>query len=146
MEAKNKIVEQLKIIRGAIDANKNFVSRLPVFARGFAEQDFAGNTGMGFNDWLNLLDKVIGKLEKPTEPAGDEAKDLANDCIKLSTHLERYARYLMTVPDKIRMASSFFQVDEAAMRSAMEAPKFAESVRSLKQDIDSLIKELQARA
>ncbi|MEM2475611.1 MAG: hypothetical protein QW407_06770, partial [Thermofilaceae archaeon] len=74
------------------------------------------------------------------------ARELASDCSKLSSHLERYADYLLTIPSKIRMASSFMQVDESVLKSAEEAPRFAEAVRGLKRDIDALVNELQARA
>ncbi|MEM1568665.1 MAG: hypothetical protein QXI84_09305 [Thermofilaceae archaeon] len=140
------IVERLLAVKEAIIASKTFVNSLPFFARSFAEQDFAGGTGMGYDDWLKLLDKVIGKLQAPSLPTGEAARELASDCSKLSSHLERYADYLLTIPSKIRMASSFIQVDESVLKSAEEAPRFAEAVRGLKRDIDALVNELQARA
>ncbi|MEM2475738.1 MAG: hypothetical protein QW407_07415, partial [Thermofilaceae archaeon] len=65
------IVERLLAVKEAIIASKTFVNSLPFFARSFAEQDFAGGTGMGYDDWLKLLDKVIGKLQAPSLPTGE---------------------------------------------------------------------------
>jgi len=45
-------------------------------------------------------------------------------------HLERYAQYPETLPDRIRMASAFPYPDEKALENALEAPKSLERLES----------------
>ena len=146
MERVASIVEGLTAVRKAIEASKSFVEGLPFFARGFAEQDFASGTGMGYGRWFELLDSVVERLNRLGSLPASELGGLAADCRKLAAHLERYAQYLETVPGKLRMAASFIQLDEQVLKSAEEAPRFAGAVRELKRALEALAGELEKSA
>ena len=146
MERVASIVEGLTAVRKSIEASKSFVEGLPLFARGFAEQDFASGTGMSYGRWFELLDSVVERLNRLGSLPASELGGLAADCRKLAAHLERYAQYLETVPGKLRMAASFIQLDEQVLKSAEEATRFAESVRELKRALDALAGELEKSA
>lgn len=146
MERVASIVEGLTAVRKAIEASKSFVEGLPFFARGFAEQDFASGTGMSYGRWFELLDSVVERLNRLGSLPASELGGLAADCRKLAAHLERYAQYLETVPGKLRMAASFIQLDEQVLKSAEEAPRFAESARELKRALEALAGELEKSA
>lgn len=145
MEHLPSIIEGLNAVRKAIEASKSFVERLPFFARGFAEQDFAGGTGMSYESWFKLLDSVIGGLSRLSELNKEERGKLAGDLRKLAGYLERYAQYLEAIPGKLKMITSLMQIDEEMLKSVEQAPRFAEAVRRLKQELEKLAGELEAR-
>lgn len=140
------IVGGLTEIRKAIETSKRFVDTLPFFARGFAEQDFTSGTGMSYGEWFRILDSVIERLNRLSSLPTGELGSLTGDCRKLAAHLERYAQYLETIPGKLRMAASFIQLDEQTLKNVEEAPRFAGAVRELKQALEALASELEARA
>jgi len=146
VERVTSIVEGLVGVRKAIEVSKSFVEGLPFFARGFAEQDFTSGTGMSYGDWFRTIDSVVERLNRLSSLTAEELGSLAADCGKLAAHLERYAQYLETIPSKMRIAAQFIQLDEQTLKSAEEAPRFAEAVRGLKRDLEALATELQARA
>lgn len=132
-----RIIGGLRELRSAIEATRNTMNALPVFARGFAVQDFEQSTGMGFDRWLTSLDDAISRLAALESLRGEERRSLAEDLRKLTQYMERYARYLESLPDKARMASAF--LGEEAVRSALEAAKYAARVRELRSSIEELL-------
>ncbi|MEM3137096.1 MAG: hypothetical protein QW760_01090, partial [Thermofilaceae archaeon] len=116
---------------------KNSIVTLPVFARGFAAQDFEQSTGMGFDKWLTSLDDAIFKLAAIKSLKGEEVEGLVENLKKLTQYMERYARYLESLPDKARMGAAF--VGEEVVRGALEAARYAVRVRELKSSIEELL-------
>lgn len=133
----NRVIEGLRELRLAIESTKNSMNTLPVFARGFAVQDFEQSTGMGFDKWLTFLDDAISKLAAVKSLKGEELRSLTEDLKKLTQHMERYARYLESLPDKARMGAAF--VGEEVVRGALEAARYAVQVRELKSSIEELM-------
>ncbi len=133
----SQVIDGLRELRSAIETTRNTMNSLPVFARGFAVQDFEQSTGMGFNSWLNSLDSAVSRLAALESLRGEERRSLAEDLRKLTQYIERYARYLESLPDKARMAAAF--LGEEAVRGALEAAKYAARVRELKSSIEELL-------
>lgn len=134
MEKLRETLEQLSILKAAIEASKAFIDQQPFFIKGFAIQDFTSSTGLSFEEWLRLIDSTISALQ-----AGTLAQQ--SDARKLIDHLERYAQYAESIPDKIRVAAQFVSLPKEVMESAEQAPKLAEMARQLKQNLSDLLKE-----
>ena len=134
MEKLKETMEQLAILRKAIEASKSFIDQQPFFIRGFAVQDFTSSTGLSFEEWLRLIDSVNNALQ-----AGTPAQQ--GDVRKLIDHLERYAQYAESIPDKIRMAAQFASLPKEVMESAEQALQLAQMARKLKQNLTELLRE-----
>jgi len=144
-----KLIEGFKQLMDSIKAGKDFIARLPFFARGFAAQDFQQSTGMSHDEWIQALDKVIEELETfqrtdEVETLRGAVKRLEDTSEKLLGHLEAYSRYLETIPGKIRQAAAFIAISEEALKNAMEAPRYAEAVRELKKRFGEFLREAKA--
>lgn len=138
MERRREIVEQLAVLKTSIEASKAFIDRMPFFARGFAVQDFTSSTGLSFDEWLRLLSSTIDAVQASAPLAQQHLTDIR----ELAAHLERYAQYALSIPDKLRIAAQFITIEKEVLESAERAPKLAEIARQLKQNLEALMREV----
>jgi len=136
-----ELIDGLKQLRDSIEFNKKAVDNMPFFVRGFAAQDFKQSTRLSHEEWMELLDDVIGKMENMDRLSSEEEAALKERVRTLVDHLEYYARYLESVPDKIRQASAFinmsaFGVSEESLR---EIPRYARDIRELRSRLEKLL-------
>jgi len=137
VERRQELIQLLTTLKTAIESAKVVVDQLPFFARSFAVQDFTSSTGMSFDEWL----RTIGDLLSALQAGGPLSEQALQGARKLVLHLDRYADYALSIPDKVRMASQFISIEKELIELAEQAPKLAELAKALKQSLEALLKE-----
>lgn len=143
----------LKSIRSNIDA-------MPGMFKGFALSDFHSGTGMSHDEWLSFADRLIENVRLISDALSEAEradfspsslsklkesfKPLSSRMDSITGSLERFRRYLLTIPGKLQLIPSFIPISSELKRSMEEnAPRYAEAVKRLVGSLKKLSETLE---